>query len=58
MDLRDMFCWNNGQTVKGGGGVTFHADLFVVVTWRTAKPYNAGRERGYFNREIKMCTHL
>ena len=45
MDPRDMFCWNNGQTV-GGGGLTFHADLFVVVTWRKAKPYNAGRQRG------------
>jgi hypothetical protein len=45
MDPRDMFCWNNGQTVRGGGGETFHADLFVVVTWRKALPYSADRQR-------------
>jgi len=53
MDPRDMFCWNNGQTVKGKG-LTFHADLFVVVTWRTAKPYNASRQReGIFQSRNK-----
>lgn len=42
MEPRDMFYWNNGHTVEGGRGVvTFHADLFVVVTWRTALPHSA-----------------
>lgn len=41
------------KQLRGGGG-TFHADLSVVVTWRKAKPYNAGRQReGIFQSRNK-----